>query len=153
VMDDPTLGLDAVIRRQFLEGMIDLITRQGRTVLFSSHILADVERVADRIVVIDRGVLRADCSLEQFRTSVRKVVLHFDHSVPADVELAGLLHYRRSEKQLELTLVGVGDAEVAAWARQAGTERYDFVEMNLEDQFIEFTAPPHRRRLFQWERA
>jgi hypothetical protein len=103
--------------------------------------------------VIDRGVLRADCSLEQFRTSVRKVVLHFDHSVPADVELAGLLHHRRSEKQLELTLVGVGDAEVAAWARQAGTERYDFVEMNLEDQFIEFTAPPHRRRLFQWERA
>jgi len=153
IMDDPTLGLDAVIRRQFLEGMIELITRQGRTVLFSSHILADVERVADRIVVVDKGVLRADCSLEQFRASVRKVVLYFDDSVPAEVELEGLLHCRRSERQLELTLVGVGEAEVAAWARQAGTERLDFVEMNLEDQFIEFTAPPHRRRLFQWEEA
>ena len=153
IMDDPTLGLDAVIRRQFLEGMIELITRQGRTVLFSSHILADVERVADRIVVIDKGRLRAGCSLEQFRTSVRKVLLYFDNSVPAEVELEGLLHCRRSERQLELTLVGVGDAEVAAWAQQAGTECYDFVEMNLEDQFIEFTAPPHRRRLFQWEEA
>jgi ABC-2 type transport system ATP-binding protein len=153
IMDDPTLGLDAVIRRQFLEGMIELITRQGRTVLFSSHILADVERVADRIVVVDKGVLRADCSLEQFRASVRKVVLHFDDSVPAEVDLEGLLHCRRSERQLELTLVGVDEAEVAAWARRAGTERYDFVEMNLEDQFIEFTAPPHRRRLFQWEEA
>lgn len=153
IMDDPTLGLDAVIRRQFLEGMIELITRQGRTVLFSSHILADVERVADRLVVIDKGALRADCSLEEFRTSVRKVILHFDDSVPADVELEGLLHCRRSERELELTLVGVDEAEVAAWARQAGTERYDFVEMNLEDQFIEFTAPPHRRRLFQWEEA
>jgi len=152
-MDDPTLGLDAAIRRQFLEGMIELITRQGRTVLFSSHILADVERVADRIVVIDKGVLRADCPLEQFRTSVRKVVVHFEDSAPADIELAGLLHFRRSERQLELTLVGVGDAEVADWARQAGAERFDFVEMNLEDQFIEFTAPPHRRRLFQWEKA
>jgi ABC-2 type transport system ATP-binding protein len=153
VMDDPTLGLDAAIRRQFLEGMIELIMRQGRTVLFSSHILADVERVADRIVVIDKGVLRADCSLEQFRTSVRKVVVHFEDSAPADVELAGLLHFRRSERQLELTLVGAGDAEVADWARQAGAERFDFVEMNLEDQFIEFTASPHRRRLFQWEKA
>jgi ABC-2 type transport system ATP-binding protein len=153
IMDDPTLGLDAVIRRQFLEGMIELITRQGRTVLFSSHILADVERVADHIVVVDKGRLRADCSLEQFRASVRKVVLYFDNSVPADVELEGLLHCRRSERQLELTLVGVGEAEVAAWAKQAGTERFDFVEMNLEDQFIEFTAPPHRKRLFQWEEA
>ena len=153
IMDDPTLGLDAVIRRQFLEGMIELITRQGRTVLFSSHILADVERVADHIVVVDKGRLRADCSLEQFRASVRKVVLYFDGSMPDEVTLEGLLHCRRSERQLELTLVGVGEAEIASWAKQAGTERYDFVEMNLEDQFIEFTAPPHRRRLFQWEEA
>ena len=153
VMDDPTLGLDAAIRRQFLEGMIELIMRQGRTVLFSSHILADVERVADRIVVIDKGVLRADCPLEQFRASVCKVVVHFENSAPADVELPGLLHFRRSERQLELTLVGVGDAEVADWAARAGAQRFDFVEMNLEDQFIEFTAPPHRRPLFQWEKA
>ena len=74
-------------------------------------------------------------------------------SVPAEVELKGLLHCRRSEQQLELTLVGTGAAEVAVWAQQAGTERFDFVEMNLEDQFIEFTTPPHRRRLFQWEEA
>lgn len=45
-MDDPTLGLDTAIRRQFLEGMIQLIQRQGRTIIFSSHILSDVERVA-----------------------------------------------------------------------------------------------------------
>jgi len=53
IMDDPTLGLDAAIRRQFLEGMIGLIMWQGRTIFFSSHILGDVERVADRIVARD----------------------------------------------------------------------------------------------------
>jgi ABC-2 type transport system ATP-binding protein len=77
IMDDPTLGLDAAIRRQFLEGMIELIMRQGRTILFSSHILGDVERVADRIAVIDKGVLRANCSLEQFRKAVKKVIVTF----------------------------------------------------------------------------
>ena len=78
IMDDPTLGLDAAIRRQFLEGMIQLIMAQGRTVLFSSHILSDVERVSDRILILDKGVLRADCTLEQFRSAVKKVRMSLD---------------------------------------------------------------------------
>lgn len=151
IMDDPTLGLDAAIRRQFLEGMIELIMRQGRTVLFSSHILADVERVADRIAVIDKGVLRANCSLEQFRTAVKKVIFSFADSVPTEVDIEGLLHCRRSEKQLELTLVGTEEAQIAEWAKSAGAEEYHVAKMNLEDQFIEFTAPANRKKLFQWE--
>ena len=151
VMDDPTLGLDAAIRRQFLEGMIELIMRQGRTVLFSSHILADVERVADRIAVIDRGVLRANCSLEEFRAAVKKVIFSFADSVPTEVDIEGLLHCRRSEEQLELTLVGTEEAQIAEWAKSVGAEEYHSAKMNLEDQFIEFTAPANRKRLFQWE--
>ena len=151
IMDDPTLGLDAAIRRQFLEGMIELIMRQGRTVLFSSHILADVERVADRIAVIDRGVLRANCSLEEFRAAVKKVIFSFADSVPTEVDIEGLLHCRRSEEQLELTLVGTEEAQIAEWAKSVGAEEYHSAKMNLEDQFIEFTAPANRKRLFQWE--
>ena len=153
VMDDPTLGLDAAIRRQFLEGMIELIMRQGRTVLFSSHILADVERVADRIAVIDKGRLRANCSLEEFRTAVKKVIFSFAESVPGEVDIEGLLHCRRSEKQLEMTLVGTEEAQIAEWAKSAGAEEYHSAKMNLEDQFIEFTAPANRKKLFQWEEA
>jgi ABC-2 type transport system ATP-binding protein len=151
IMDDPTLGLDAAIRRQFLEGMIELIMRQGRTVLFSSHILGDVERVSDRIVVIDKGVLRANCSLEQFQKAIKKVILSFADSVPDEVNIDGLLHCKRIEKQLELTLIGTDDEKISEWAKSAGAENYHIVKMNLEDQFIEFTAPANHRRLFQWE--
>ncbi len=151
IMDDPTLGLDAAIRRQFLEGMIELIMRQGRTVLFSSHILGDVERVSDRIVVIDKGVLRANCSLEQFQKAIKKAILSFADSAPDEVNIDGFLHCKRSEKGLELTLVGTDDEEIAEWAKSAGAENYRIVKMNLEDQFIEFTAPANHRRLFQWE--
>ncbi len=151
IMDDPTLGLDAAIRRQFLEGMIELIMRQGRTVLFSSHILGDVERVSDRIVVIDEGVLRANCSLEEFRTAVKKVILSFTDSPPAEVDIEGLLHCRRTEKELELILVGTADEQIEKWADVNKAEKYQIVKMNLEDQFIEFTAPPNHRRLFRWE--
>lgn len=151
IMDDPTLGLDAAIRRQFLEGMIELIMRQGRTVLFSSHILGDVERVSDRIVVIDKGVLRANCSLEQFQKAIKKAILSFADSAPDEVNIDGLLHCKRIEKQLELTLVGTDDEKISEWAKSAGAENYHIVKMNLEDQFIEFTAPANHRRLFQWE--
>jgi len=151
IMDDPTLGLDAAIRRQFLEGMIELITRQGRTILFSSHILGDVERVTDRIAVIDKGQLIANCSLEQFRMAVRKVKFSFADSVPAEVNIDGLLHCRRIEKELELVLVGADDDKIAEWAKSSGAEEYQIIKMNLEDQFIEFTAPTNHRKLFRWE--
>jgi ABC-2 type transport system ATP-binding protein len=151
IMDDPTLGLDAAIRRQFLAGMIEIIMREGRTILFSSHILGDVERVADRIVVIDKGVIRADCKLEQFSKSVKKVILAFKDSVPPEVNVDGLLHYRRSEKELVLILVGTDDGKIAELAKSAKAEGYHIVNMNLEDQFIEYTVPPGRRKLFKWE--
>src|SRR6185295_13762953 len=77
VMDDPTLGLDTVVRRDFLESLIQIIQRQGRTILFSSHILGDVERVADRIGIMINGVLRVDCRTEVFRESIRKLILEF----------------------------------------------------------------------------
>ncbi len=151
IMDDPTLGLDAAIRRQFLEGMIELIMKQGRTVLFSSHILADVERVADRIAVIDKGVLRANCTLEQFQKSIKTVKLSFKQSPPVEVDIEGLMHCRRNENQLELILVGSEDEKVKAWADKAGADQVEIIGMNLEDQFIEFTAPKARKSFFRQE--
>ncbi len=151
IMDDPTLGLDAAIRRQFLEGMIQLIQRQGRSILFSSHILSDVERVADKIAVIDEGVLRADCKLDEFRAAVRKVVATFPDAPPKELTLPGVLHERRGANQIELTLVGTSDKDIEAWSTNAGATEYKLIAMNLEDQFIEYTAPANGRGLFQWE--
>jgi len=151
VMDDPTLGLDAAIRRQFLEGMIRLIMQQGRTILFSSHILGDIERVADRLLVIDKGVIRADCSLEQFRRVVKKVKFVFSQPPPASINIEGLLHYKISEKELELVLVGAADEKIAEWASSVKAADYQTVNMNLEDQFIEYTAPTGQTKLFSWE--
>ena len=151
VMDDPTLGLDPAIRRQFLEGMIKLIMSENRTILFSSHILADVERVANRIIVIDKGVLRADCTLEEFRDAVKKINVSFKDRAPTNVDIEGLLHCRRDDKELELTLVSTPEEKIAQWLEASGAEKCQTVKMNLEDQFIEYTAPQGRKKLFQWE--
>ena len=151
IMDDPTLGLDVAIRRQFLEGVIHLITRQNRTILFSSHILADVERVADRIVVIDKGMLKADCTMEQFRNAIQKFVITFDKQTPADVNVEGAICCRSDGNLLEITVVNTAERIIQDWAKKAGAADCKLVQMTLEDQFIEFTAPAKKGKLFDWE--
>lgn len=150
IMDDPTLGLDAAIRRQFLEGMINLIMQEGRTVLFSSHILGDVERVCDRLLVIDRGVLRANCSLAQFRQAVIKAKIHFPQGVPAKLDVAGLLHCRQGQQDCDIVCVNISEEQLTTWARaQGGT--CQILPLSMEDQFIEFTEGKKRTQLFRWE--
>ncbi|MBP8304932.1 MAG: ABC transporter ATP-binding protein [Phycisphaerae bacterium] len=151
VMDDPTLGLDVAIRRQFLQGMIHLIQKKGKTVLFSSHILSDVERVVDRLAVIDKGVLRADCTLEQFRTSIRKVRAERTGPLPAGFDLPGILHCRQDDSVTEWIVVGATDEQLDQAFGQAPVKGYTCVPMNMEDQFIEFTSPVGNKRLFEWE--
>ena len=108
ILDDPTLGLDTVARRDFLMSMIHLVQRQGRTILFSSHILADVERVADRIGILVDGVLRVDCPTEHFKESVSKLVLEFPGRPPAFPGCPGLVQAWEVGHRLELVVVNFG---------------------------------------------
>lgn len=55
VLDEPSSGLDPVVRRDILEAILRTIAGEGRTVLFSSHLLDEVERMADHVTMIDEG--------------------------------------------------------------------------------------------------
>jgi ABC-2 type transport system ATP-binding protein len=143
ILDDPTLGLDTNVRRDFLESMIRIIQRRGRTILFSSHVLGDVERVADRVGVMVDGVLRVDCPAEHFKRAVRKVVLEFRREPPAVPPCPGLLGDWRVGSRRELVFVGYGAAQRAAVEALAPV-RVEVMEMNLEDAFIEYTRGPRR---------
>lgn len=143
ILDDPTLGLDTVVRRDFLESLIQIIQREGRTILISSHILADVERVADRIGILVDGVLRVDCPTDYFKQSLRKVVLEFPGQPPPLPACDGLVSSWRVGNRLELVLVGYGPRHEQLIESLAATS-IDVVELNLEDAFIEYTRGPRR---------
>ena len=72
MLDDPAIGLDPVARRSLLESMIYVTRGADRTIFFSSHLLDDVERVADHVAVLDRSVLRACGSIDMIRANVRQ---------------------------------------------------------------------------------
>ena len=143
ILDDPTLGLDANVRRDFLESMIQIIQRRGRTILFSSHILGDVERVADRVGVMIDGVLRADCPTERFKQAVCKVIVDFGRSPPTVPPLVGLLGDWQLGSRRELVFVDFGVQQRAA-IEAMGPVRIEVVALNLEDAFIEYTRGARR---------
>ncbi len=143
ILDDPTLGLDTVTRRDFLMSMVHLVQRQGRTILFSSHILADVERVADRIGILVDGVLRVDCPTEHFKQGVRKVVLEFPGPPPPFPGCAGLVQAWQVGHRLELVIVGFGPDQRQV-IESLSPLSWDVAGLNLEDAFVAYTRGPRR---------
>ncbi len=107
ILDDPAIGLDPVARRSLLESMIYVTRGADRTIFFSSHLLDDVERVADYIAILDRSVLRACCSVDTFRASVHRYAAHFGSAstIPSQLPpIRGLLHGRRSANDWLVTI-------------------------------------------------
>jgi ABC-2 type transport system ATP-binding protein len=143
ILDDPTLGLDTVVRRDFLESLIQIIQRRGRTILFSSHILGDVERVADRIGIVIDGVLRVDCPTDHFKESLRKVILEFDGEPPELPACPGLVNSCRVGRHWELVLVGYRDEHQKRFESLHPRE-IEVIDYNLEDAFIEYTRGQRR---------
>lgn len=69
VLDEPSSGLDPIVRRDILEAIIRTIADEGRTVLFSSHLLDEVERVADHVTMIDQGRVALSAPLREIKAA------------------------------------------------------------------------------------
>lgn len=153
ILDDPGLGLDTVVRRSLMEAMVYVTRDSRRTILFSSHILTDVERVADRIAILDRGVLRADCALDTFRERVRRVSLRFDrppegppdHSPdsPPDClcDIPGLLQSAVLKDRLTLTIANY-TADTEQRLRALEPREMAEVPLSLEEAFVSYVQGP-----------
>ena len=147
ILDDPALGLDPVARRGLLQSMIYLTRKADQTVFFSSHLLADVERVADRIAVLDGSLLRADCALETFRRRVRQFVLTFPGPPPPLPPLPGLLQTLRAGREVTLTLASY-DSDTERRLAALGASRVDEAPLGLEDAFVSYLSDRGEKTFF-----
>lgn len=135
VLDEPTAGLDVLVRREFLEGVIEMIQEEGRTVFFSSHIVHEVERVADWVGIIDNGQLIKRSTLDDLKASVKRLVVSFDGDTLPTNLMAGILQTERSGRQTALTVDGFNEQTLVA-LRGMGAKDIAVQELNLEDILI-----------------
>jgi ABC-2 type transport system ATP-binding protein len=130
ILDDPTLGLDPIARRDLLRDVIGHLQNQGITVFFSSHLLYEIEPICDRVAILHDGRILRCAPVDELREKVKRLV--FQSSDRVDVgKLAGLLDIQSYDSQLAVTV-----EDVAATRRALGPILpVREVDLNLDEIF------------------
>jgi len=135
ILDEPSSGLDPVVRRDILGAIIRTIADEGRTVLFSSHLLDEVERVADRVAMIHRGQILLTASMDEIKDRHRRLTLRFDANLPEPPSLVGTIS--RSGSGSEWTYVCSGEpAQLRRAAESLGATVVDDATLTLDEIFV-----------------
>lgn len=109
MLDEPTLGLDVTATHAFLESLLFAGEREGCTILYSSHQMAEVERLADRVIVLADGEIAADCAPDELRTRVAAWTVEEWPATAEANNLPGLLQVRAIDGQLHLLVLDQGE--------------------------------------------
>ncbi len=135
LFDEPSSGLDPVVRRDILGAIIRTITEEGRTVVLSSHLLDEVERVADTVVMIHHGKLVLSERMETIRTEHHCLVLAFDTPQAEAPSLPGMLSAQGGPQEWTCCCQAPRD-ELETAAGQLGGHIVESSSMSLDDIFI-----------------
>ncbi len=109
LLDEPSTGLDAVVRKDILNAIIRTVANAGRTAIFSSHLLDEVELMSDYVLMIDRGRLVLHGSLDTIRQRHQLLTVNFSTAIIALPVVEGMLSASGLGKQW--TLVCDGDTD------------------------------------------
>jgi ABC-2 type transport system ATP-binding protein len=103
IMDEPTSGLDPLMTEQILQAIADLVASDGVTVFFSSHQLAEVEQICDRVCLIDEGKKIIDGLLDDLKEQYKRILLVFQGDPPQALDsLPHIDHLRRKGRTVSL---------------------------------------------------
>jgi ABC-2 type transport system ATP-binding protein len=103
ILDEPTDGLDPVAVEEMLREVIRLSVEEGTTVFFSSHQLGEVEQIADRVMIIDRGRSIVCGSLDDLKESYRRLHIVFDEDIRTPIQwLDGAEHVRQEGRTVSI---------------------------------------------------
>ena len=138
VLDEPTSGLDPLVRREFLESMIE-IASEGRTVLLSSHQIAEVERVADIVAILRGGKLILCEPLDVLKDRVSEVIVTLADVETAPPELVSpalLLRAQRHDRVWRLMVRDLDDAGRLALNSDPNHRHVEEKRLSLEEIFV-----------------
>lgn len=140
ILDELTAGLDPLVRREVLENLIEEIGREGRTVLFSSHSVDEVERLADEVVIMDSGRVVIDGSVDELKRRVVAVRVPRAFDPAAISSIPGLLSVRRLGSEHHVAIRD-NDPDKAC-AVLAALGEAEVVRLTLEEIFVELLRTP-----------
>ena len=135
LLDEPSSGLDAVARQEILATVVRTVAEEGRTVLFSSHLLDEVERVADHVAMLHEGRVTVNTSMDALKSTHHKYVVRWSEARAQRPDLPGVLSATGEGR--EWGLLCEGDAGAFAQAVEAsGGEIVESSIPTLEAIFV-----------------
>jgi len=130
ILDDPTLGLDPIMRKQFLRDVVDHLQGSGVTVFFSSHLLYEIEPVADQVAILDTGVIVRQAPTEQLREKVKRLIFEAEAYDALPDGVSGQLDVQRAGRQVAVVVEDIDEARRALDGRTP-----EVVDLNLDEIF------------------
>ena len=136
VLDEPLASLDPISRRQFLRQLLEITADQTRAVIFSSHIISDLERVANEVWILREGRMAWQGELDALKESVVRLHLRARDALPAHLGIAHTLHEKVDGNMALISVSGWNSDAIAPLAARLGAE-IEVESLDLEDIFLE----------------
>jgi ABC-2 type transport system ATP-binding protein len=134
LLDDPTSGLDPLVRREVLETLLATVAGEGGSVVYASHLIGDVERIADRVAVLDRGRLALEGGLEEMKARTARLTAVFAEKAAVPAQIPGALDVRVEGRVLIVVSADAAAAEAAI--RACAPERLEREALPLEEILV-----------------
>jgi ABC-2 type transport system ATP-binding protein len=156
VLDEPTDGLDAVVRKEFLESIVSVAADEGRTVLISSHLLQDIERVADRVALMEESRIGLIEDTDTLKARFRELKITFgdlpaaasasaeatadksakEGGAPATFEMPGILSLRKEPREWLMVFEKFGPETIPRLHSSLPGAQIVARDMTLEEIFV-----------------
>jgi len=138
VLDEPTDGLDPVVRRDVLTAILDYVGERNATVFISSHLVHELERICDWVGVMDNGSLVAELPMMQFKNGIKRIRVDDVEEVPVELPFTLLSRERpNGVSTAETWIVRGWQDPMRGYFDSVGLTLRDVVDLDLEDGFVE----------------
>ena len=146
VLDEPTDGLDPVVRRDVLTAVLDYVSETSATVFISSHLVHELERICDWVGVMDNGQLVAELPMQSFKNGIKRIRVADAPDLPGDTPFV-ILNRKESDGlgSVETWIVRGWQDPMKQYFAGVGATVRDVIDLDLEEGFVELlrSSRPH----------
>ena len=136
ILDEPVAHLDPNMRRAFLKEIVDLCCEQNTTVIFSTHIVSDLERVASKVAVLQFGIIRHYYDLDELKTSIAKLSFSSDSTTGKLEKDQAISKLSQFGDTTTTSIIAPLNKPIEQWCNDYGIDA-TVQPLNLEDWYLE----------------